>query len=134
MIALLSSSLARYAVAGAIAFIAGFGLAWKLQGGTIARMESAQFEALAIATEQGRLDQKRADKVSLDFTAKESSDQQTETAKTVTITKWAYKNVPIIANCPGPDLVRLHDAAATGADPESIVLSTGQPDGGGATP
>lgn len=93
----------------------------------LANLRAAHATALAQAIAQAAADQKRADAVSLNFTAKESSDQQAETVKTVTITKWAIRHVKDISNCPGPDLVRLWDAAATGADPESIVYGASKP-------
>jgi hypothetical protein len=123
MPALLLNPLIRFAVVGLIAGVMGFGLAWKLRGATISAMKAAQALAIQAATARAAGDQRRADSVSLDFANRESSDQSKETVKTVTITKWAIRHVKDVASCPTADLVRLHNAAATGTDPEGDLHS-----------
>ena len=36
--------------------------------------------------------------------------------QTETVVKWAIKHVKDVVGCPGPDLIRVHNAAATGSD------------------
>lgn len=122
----------RWLVPTALAAFLSLWLGWtKLE---LANLKASQAIALAKAVAAAAAEQKRADTVSLDFVNKESSDQAKETVKTVTITKWAYKNVEVVANCPSPALVRLHDAAATGADPESIVYAARELNGPSQAP
>lgn len=100
----------------------------------LANLKAEHATALAKAVAQGAADQKKADAISLNFSNRESSDQAKETVKTVTITKWAIRHVKDTANCPGPDLVRLWDSAATGADPEGLIYPASKPYDARASP
>lgn len=103
-------------------------LAYKVMDAKVARMEAGQAAANARAVAEAASEQKRIDDVAMKAAVAQAEAQRAEQVKTVTITKWAYKNVASILDCPSPDLVRLHDAAAIGADPENVVLDFGKPD------
>lgn len=92
----------------------------------VEHMVAAQALAVSKAVNEAAAEQKRVDKVSMDAAVSEAEAQQKEVIKTVTITKWITRHVKDIPNCPSLDLVRLHDAAALGADPESLSDATGQ--------
>lgn len=97
--------------------------------GKINGMKAAQATALAKAVSDAATDQKRVDKVAMDAAVADATSQQKEVVKTLTITKWAVKNVKDVVDCPGPALAKLFNSAASGADPESITFGPGQPDG-----
>lgn len=118
--------LACMAIGGA----GGFGLAWKLQGATIAGMKTeyatAKTEAVTAA-----LKVERARAV---VTAKSSVEAELHQQEIRTVTRTIVERVPVYVTLETDQrfaipvgLGRVHDAAALGV--ESVPSPTGQPDG-----
>ncbi len=97
--------------------------------GEIAKMKLAWETARAEAIATALTEQKRVDAVTMDAALAAAKAEVKTVTVTNTIIKWNTKYVKEIAGCPSTDMLRVHDAAALGADPASLQESAGQPDG-----
>lgn len=126
----LASPLGRVAAVGIVAGIAGFSLAWKLQSANINALKLSYADAHQKALIQALDDQAKVNEATLRAAVADAANQVRIVTETQVITKWAIKNVEVIANCPDRNFVRLHNAAAVGADPASETGSASEPHAG----
>ena len=125
----LASPLIRYAAVGIVAAVAAVTVTRWYYSGKIARMELAWETARADAITAALAEQKRVDVATIDAAVKAAAAEIRIVKETSVITKWAIKNVEVVANCPDDTLVCLHNAAAIGADPAAYCEGTRNADG-----
>ncbi|MGH6829067.1 MAG: hypothetical protein ACREFW_09180 [Rhizomicrobium sp.] len=119
------------AAAGMAAILAASGTGYvvhRMDEATIAQMKLADSEASLTASEAAAGVQKAADGIDLDAAMAEAKAQEKIVRQTVTVTREITVHVPDVRACIPYGLVRVLDAAATGADPASLGVAAGEPD------
>ena len=118
LLAKLASPLVRYAAIGLVSAFAAGWVVWQIKDATINRMKAEYAEARTKAVQEARDEEKRIAGVTLEAALADATNQVKIVKETEVITKWAIKNVEVVANCPSLNLIRLHNNAAIGSDPE----------------
>lgn len=121
-----------YVAAGALsAIVAGAGVGWtvhRLDQATIAQIQLADSQAALAATQKAAALQKAQDDISLKAAVADAQSQAKIVTQTVTVTKEIPAHVSDASHCITYGLVRVLNAAATGADPDAVPASPGQSD------
>lgn len=109
----------------ASAAVGAMGMA-KIKNGEIAGIHLAHERAINEAIVRAQADQRDADQVVIDLTAAEAKGQDRIVEVFRTIEKEVSIYVQDTSACITYGLIRVLDAAALGADPESLLLAPGQ--------
>lgn len=96
--------------------------------GRIAKIELAHAQAVIDAETKAREDQRAIDQIAIDAAGSQAIVQEKIVTKYRTIERDVHIYVQDSSNCITYGLVRVHDAAAYGADPKSLTLPAGQSD------
>lgn len=126
------SSLTTTLIGGAALALVSFsggaysGYRWEL--GTVEQLRAADATATALAVKDAATRQKAADVIALTDSSAEGVAQVAIKDQTLTVTKEITRYVPQTVACIPNGLVRVLNAAATGADPASVAYAPGQPD------